>query len=111
MSKKSIHSAQPQVQSLHSIPKEVNPTSSGEKKLLTAQELLDQELDNVITYDQLLILTKQGLIPYVTLGSRRFYRRQTILDWFDEMEIESVSFAKTADRCSIFKVLEGGRSA
>ena len=111
MSKKSIHSAQPPVQNLHSNPKEVNPTSSGEKKLLTAQELLDQELDNVITYDQLLILTKQGLIPYVTLGSRRFYRRQTILDWFAEMEKESVSFAKTADRSSILKVLEGGRSA
>lgn len=81
------------------------------KKLLTAQELLDQELDNVITYDQLLILTKQGLIPYVTLGSRRFYRRQTILDWFAEMEKESVSIANTADRSCIFKVLEGGRSA
>ena len=111
MSKKSIHIAQPQVQSLHSTPKEVNQTSFAEKKLLTAQELLDQELDNVITYDQLLILTKQGLIPYVTLGSRRFYRRQTILDWFAEMEKENVSFAKTTDRSSILKVLEGGRSA
>ena len=30
---------------------------------------------------------------------------------FAEMEKESVSFAKTADRSSIFKVLEGGRSA
>jgi hypothetical protein len=111
MSKKSIPSAQLQVQSLQFTPQEVNSTYFVEKKLLTAQELLDQELDNVITYDQLLILTKQGLIPYVTLGSRRFYRRQTILDWFAEMEKESVSFAKTADRGSILKVLEGGRSA
>ena len=94
---------------LHSVEQ---PKSASEKQLLTAQELLDQELDNVISYDQLLILTKTGQIPFVTLGNRRFYRRQTIRDWFADMEENSVAVQDhPSSSADIKKILRGGKVA
>lgn len=86
-----------------------------EKQLLSAQELLDQVLDNVISYDQLLILTKKGQIPFVFLGERRFYRRQTILDWLNQQEEESLK--KSSDKAGQkssnvrFAIVKGGKIA
>ena len=81
-----------------------------EKQLLTAQELLTQVLDNVISYDQLLILTKKGQIPFVSLGGRRFYRRQTILTWLSNQEESSISIADDkASKPITLKGIKGGK--
>lgn len=56
------------------------------KDVLSATELLDEVLDNVISYDMLLILTKRGDIPSFPLGKRRFYRREVVEDWMREQE-------------------------
>lgn len=82
-----------------------------EKQLLSAQELLDQVLDNVISYDQLLILTKKGQIPFVLLGGRRFYRRQTILDWLAKQEADSVTTVDKIVQTPTFKGIKGGKCA
>lgn len=88
-----------------------NTLPQHEKQLLTSQELLEQELDNVISYDQLLILTKTGQIPFVTLGNRRFYRRQTIRDWFADMEKTSFVVPEKAVSLQSIKKFKGGKSA
>ena len=108
MSKKSISIQEPQPPKAMAADCE----ATSKKQLLTAQELLEQELDNVISYDQLLILTKTGQIPYVTLGNRRFYRRQTIRDWFAGMEKTSLSAQEEAPASpDIKKILRGGKVA
>ena len=48
-------------QDLQSGQKAVDIDTAKEKNLLTAEQLLEQELDNVISYDQLLILTKEPM--------------------------------------------------
>lgn len=59
---------------------------TSDKQFLTAKEVVRDFLGEIISYQTLLSLTKQGAIPCITIGKRRYYRREDLVTWVRQTE-------------------------